>query len=110
MTSMNMNEIATAQLVELGEIPASPGKGPSLLGDNIRLLDSVPVGVSVVVGHANSTVGAVLGLKEQAVMKIDRPVDAPVDVVVNGNVVARGQLVVVDDHFGVRITEIAAAT
>lgn len=109
MTSMNKNEVAQAQLVELGEMPASGGQGAPLLGDNIRLLDSVPVGVSVVVGHASSTVGAVLGLKEQAVMKIDRAVDAPVDVVVNGNVVARGQLVVVDDHFGVRITEIAAA-
>jgi len=42
------------------------------------------------------------------VLKVDRMVDAPVDVVINGNVVARGQLVVVDDNFGVCVTEIAA--
>jgi flagellar motor switch protein FliN/FliY len=50
-----------------------------------------------------------MGLRESSVLKIDRGVDMPVDVVVNGSVVARGQLVVVDDNFGVRISEIAQA-
>lgn len=108
MTAMKKNEGAAAQLVELGELAPQGGNGPSVLGDNIGLLDGVPVAVSVMVGEARSTVGELLGLKEHAVLKIDRPVDAPVDVIVNGNVVARGQLVVVDEHFGVRITAIAA--
>jgi flagellar motor switch protein FliN/FliY len=50
-----------------------------------------------------------MGLQESSLLKIDRKADYPVDVMLNGSVVARGQLVVVDDNFGVRITEVAQA-
>lgn len=107
MTSKN--KTATTQLVELAPFPESAPSGPAILGDNLRLLDSVPVSLEVKVGQVQTTVGELMGLQAQAVLKIDRHAEQPVDVVVNGNVVARGQLVVVDDNFGVRITEIAAA-
>lgn len=98
-----------SELVELAPLaPAAPA-GAALLGGNLRLLDSVAVGLSVVVGAAHSTVGELLTLQEAAVLKLDRKADYPVDVMLNGAVVARGQLVVVDEHFGVRITEIAQA-
>ncbi|WP_177307723.1 flagellar motor switch protein FliN [Pseudoduganella namucuonensis] len=97
------------QLIELAEIQPQPPAGPAVLAGNLSLLDSVPVSVSVVVGEARTTVGDLMALRELSVLKIDRSVDCPVDVVVNGNVVARGQLVVVDDNFGVRISEIAPA-
>lgn len=100
----------TTQLVELAELPQAAPTGTALLGDNLRLLDSVQVTVSVLVGEARTTIGELMGLKEASVLKIDRHAEQPVDVVVNGNVVARGQLVVVDEQFGVRITEIAQAS
>ncbi|AKU24729.1 hypothetical protein ACZ75_06390 [Massilia sp. NR 4-1] len=93
----------------MAELGGQTPSGPAILGDNLRLLDSVPVSLEVKVGNVQTTVGELMGLKEQAVLKIDRHSEQPVDVIVNGNVVARGQLVVVDDNFGVRITEIAAA-
>jgi len=96
-----------AQLVGLSEISGLEGTGAALLGDKLSLLDSVPVSVNITVGQAHTTVGELMALKEQSLLKIDRRADMPLDVTINGNIVARGQLVVIDDSFGVRITEIA---
>jgi flagellar motor switch protein FliN/FliY len=60
------------------------------------------------VGEVQTTLGELMSLKESSILKIEKQADAPIDVLVEGNVVARGQLVVVDDNFGIRITEIAA--
>jgi len=98
-----------AQLVALPELASTGADGAALFGASTKLLDSINVRLSVVVGHASITLGELMALKESALLKVDRPVDFPVDVLVNGNVVARGQLVVVDDNFGVRVTEVAAA-
>jgi flagellar motor switch protein FliN/FliY len=101
--------VRTTELVSLAELtPAAPAGAP-LLGGKLGLLDSVQVNLSVVVGSARSTVGELMGLQESSLLKIDRKADYPVDVMLNGSVVARGQLVVVDDNFGVRITEVAQA-
>ena len=102
-------QAGVSELVELAELAAPAPSGATLLGGNLRLLDSVPVGLSVVVGAADSTVGELMSLQASSVLKLDRKADYPVDVMLNGSVVARGQLVVVDEHFGVRITEIAQA-
>jgi flagellar motor switch protein FliN/FliY len=101
--------IQSTQLIELSEFEAQTPVGKNVLAGNMGLLQGVKVNMTVVVGEANTTLGELMNLKELSVLKIDRPVDQPVDITVNGNIVARGQLVVVDDNFGVRITEIAAA-
>ncbi|HYD61592.1 MAG TPA: flagellar motor switch protein FliN [Noviherbaspirillum sp.] len=98
----------STQIIELSEIRPQTPSGSPVLGGNIGLLQGVKVKLSVVLGEAHTTLGELMDLKEASVLKIDRQVDHPVDVLVEGNVVARGQLVVVDDNFGVRITEIAA--
>lgn len=107
----NSNGAATAhtQVVQLSEFDAPVPAGPAIFGGNLGLLDSVKVSLSVMVGEAQTTVGELMGLRESSILKTDRKADYPVDIVVNGNVVARGQLVVVDDYFGVRITELAKA-
>lgn len=100
--------LVQTQPVGLPELhPRAPG-GAELVGAHSGLLDSVKVSLSVMLGDVHLTLGELMNLKESAVLKVDRMVDAPVDVVVNGNVVARGQLVVADDNFGVCVTEIAA--
>jgi flagellar motor switch protein FliN/FliY len=52
------------------------------------------------------TVGQLLAAREGQVLALDRSVDAPVDLLLEGKVVARGQLVAIDGSFGVRITEL----
>jgi flagellar motor switch protein FliN/FliY len=97
-----------AQGIELPPLAQNAGSGPALLGNSVTLLNGVSVRLSVVVGEAVTTLGELMALREASVLKVDRPVDAAVDVLVNGKVVARGQLVAVDDNFGVRITEVAS--
>jgi flagellar motor switch protein FliN/FliY len=98
---------AQAEALELGDFATRVPTGAPLLSTRADLFDSVKVQLSVVVGQAESTVGELMALQALSVLKIDRGIDCPVDVVVNGNIIARGQLVAVDDHFGVRITEVA---
>lgn len=97
------------QQIELPELEERGSSGPRLLNSRIELLDSIGVDMSIVVGQAHTTVGRLMNLKQADILKIDRSVDQAVDIVVNGSIVARGQLVVVDDSFGVQVTEVAAA-
>lgn len=99
----------TSQAVTLPELDVGTGNGAALLDAGSALLDSIEVTLSVVVGQARTTLGELMRLKEADLLTIDRKVDYPVDVIVNGNVVARGQLVAIDDAFGVRVTEVALA-
>jgi flagellar motor switch protein FliN/FliY len=112
MSSISSNDKApqgATESIELPELAARETSGPALLRPNAALLDSIDVNLTVVVGQAKTTLGKLMALKEADLLTIDRMVDTPVDIVVNGNVVARGQLVVIDDAFGVRVTEVAVA-
>lgn len=92
--------------VELSELhPHVPLGGP-LLPPRLGLFAGVKATVTVVAGSAASTVGELLSLKEGALLALDREVNAPFDVVLDGRVLARGQLVAVGDHFGLRVTEV----
>lgn len=109
-TSSNVETpVRQTQLIVLPELSADAASGPALLNANTALLDSIEVSVSVVVGQSRTTLGKLMQLKTADILTIDRKVDYPVDIVVNGNIIARGQLVVVDDAFGVRVTEVAIA-
>ncbi|MCU1490771.1 MAG: CheC, inhibitor of methylation [Acidimicrobiaceae bacterium] len=67
----------------------------------------VPLRISVQIGQTKMPIGAVLELRVGQVIELDRQVGAPVDIVANEEVVvARGEVVEVDDEYGVRITEI----
>ena len=68
-------------------------------------LGSVKVRLSVRVGGAEVSVAELMGFKEGSVVELDELVDEPLDVIIDGHVVARGVLVAVGDHFGVRISE-----
>ena len=69
------------------------------------LLD-IPVKVSVELGACEMLMREVLQLGVGSVVQLDKLADAPVDVYVNQKLIARGEVVVVEDHFGIKITEI----
>jgi flagellar motor switch protein FliN len=75
-------------------------------GDLERLRD-VPVELSVEIGRTRMTLGETLGLAPGAIVTLDRTAGEPVDLLVNGRRIARGEVVVVDDEFGVRLTEVS---
>lgn len=87
---------ARLAMPELAVTAAAPGN--PLHGIRTRL--------TVVLGSVDISVGELLGAKEQQVLRLDRTLEQPVDVMLEGQVVARGVLVAVGDDFGVRITEL----
>lgn len=94
------------QHVELEEARETEERGPSLMSD-VHPLHSVKVRLQVRVGQADMSVGELLAARENEVLVLDRTVNDPVDLTLDGKVVARGQLVAVaDGTFGLRITEL----
>jgi flagellar motor switch protein FliN/FliY len=78
---------------------------------NLDLIMRIPVAVKVVLGSATMPVANLMKLGRGAVIPLDRKVGEPVDVMVSGRVVARGEVVVIDEagtRFGVSVTEIIA--
>ena len=73
---------------------------------NLSLLMNVPLQVTVEIGSAKRKVKDILEFAQGTIIELERQAGAPVDVVVNGNLIARGDVVVIDDNFAVRITEI----
>ena len=76
--------------------------------DNITLeaVSDIPVSISVVLGKTSMQVQQLLKLGRGAVVELDRKVGEPVDILVNNRLVARGEVVVVEDKIGVTMTEI----
>ena len=76
---------------------------------DLRRLSAVPVDLSVEIGRARMSVGETLELREGSVVTLDRMAGEPVDLLVNGTPIARGEVVVIDEQFGLRITEVNGA-
>lgn len=76
---------------------------------NLEILLDVPVEVSVQLGSTHLPMRDVLNLSVGSVVQLDKVADAPVDLQVNSKLIARGEVVVVDNRFGIKITELLAA-
>ncbi len=87
-----------------GALGASGSPCPDENG--LEILMDIPLEVSVELGRVKMQVRDVVELGAGSIVEIDKAAGEPVDVLVNGRLVARGEVVVIDDNFGVRITEI----
>lgn len=74
--------------------------------DNLKLLMGVPLDVTVEIGSAKRKVKDILDFSQGTIIELERQAGAPVDIIVNGNLIAKGDVVVIEDNFAVRITEI----
>lgn len=74
---------------------------------NLAVLMDVPVNLSVVLGRAQLPMRDVLQFTVGSVVQVDQPANAPVDLFVNHKLVARGEIVVIDNRFALKITELA---
>jgi len=75
---------------------------------NLDLLMNVSLAVSAELGRCTMRVSDVLKLGKGSIVELDRLAGGPVDVLVNNRLVARGEVVAVDDRFGIRVTEVVA--
>ena len=75
-------------------------------GENIGLIMDVPLEVTVELGRTKRTISEILNFAPGTIIELDRIAGEPIDVLVNGKFVARGEVVVIEESFGVRVTEI----
>lgn len=73
---------------------------------DLRRISGIPMELSVEIGRTNMTVGETLALRAGSIVMLDRFAGEPVDLLVNGTPIATGEVVVVDDKFGLRISRI----
>ncbi len=102
-----------ADTVEYEEFEAAQGSGsaPATAGvaegaPDISRLSEIPMELSVEIGRTRTTVGEALELRVGSIVALGRQAGEPVDLLVNGSPIARGEVVVVDERYGLRITEI----
>ena len=97
----------TAHVIALSELhdTASPSS-PAAIPRGRHPLHRVKAQLDVCVGRMELTIGELMSAKEHSVYPLDRRVDEPVDLILEGQVVARGELVAMGDNFAIRITEL----
>ncbi len=87
-------------------LAAQPPAATRAVPANLDLVLDVPVSLSVELGTTQLPMKDVLELDEGSVITLDKEADAPVELFINGRLIARGEVVVVEDRFGIRITEL----
>jgi flagellar motor switch protein FliN/FliY len=98
--------VSRAQFGELG----ADGRAATAPGDmSLDLIMDVAVNVALEVGRTNISVRELLQLTPGTIVELDRLAGEPLDVLVNGIKVARGEVVVVNDKFGIRVTDVVPA-
>ena len=78
-------------------------------GRNYRLLADIPLRLSVEVGSTSLKLSELMGLSEGSVVELDRQANELLDILVNGTLVARGEVVTVGGKFGIRVVDVVAA-
>ena len=73
---------------------------------NLDLIMDVPLDFSVVLGKSKKTIKDVLSLNTGSVVELDKMTDEPLEIYVNGKLIAKGEVVVINESFGIRITNI----
>lgn len=94
----------TAPLKDL-QADARPGGGGEI---NIDALMEVPVTLSVEIGRTRMPIKQLVSLNQGSVVELEREVDQPLDLLVNGTLIARGEVVVMDGQFGLRLVDIVS--
>lgn len=82
------------------------GTEPDGRSMNINMLADVSLRVTVEVGSASLTLASLLELAEGSVLELDQQANDPLDLLVNGTLIARGEIVEISGRFGIRITEV----
>lgn len=106
---MYQQQPVNVKSVQLHQFAVPEGQAQQLTGeqqDNLNLLMGVPLDISIELGKASKKVKEILEFTQGTIIELDKQAGAPVDIIVNGHLIARGDVVVIDDNFAVRVTEI----
>ena len=100
-------DVQPAPMEELEDdsVPADPPEGESMAPELDVILD-IPVMISMEVGNTKIAIRNLLQLNQGSVIELDRLAGEPLDVLVNGTLIAHGEVVMVNDKFGIRLTDV----
>lgn len=102
---MASDDLALEEFSSLSGLPPLEDSGEKSAADLATVFD-VPVNISAVLGKSHMSVAQLLKLNKGSVLELDRKVGEAIDIFVNNRLIARGEVVVVDDRLGVTMTEI----
>jgi flagellar motor switch protein FliN/FliY len=107
MRNINVQDRMSTQVqnVQFGSFSEGTGLDAQSSG-NINLLMDVTMDLTVELGRTKRSIKYILSMGEGTVLELDKLAGEPVDILVNGKLIARGEVVVIDENFGVRVTEI----
>jgi flagellar motor switch protein FliN len=102
MAGMNPPNVQPVQFASLNMATAAPESG------NIGLIMDVYMEMTVELGRTRKLIKEILGMGEGTIIELDKLAGEPVDILVNHKLIAKGEVVVIDENFGVRVTEIVS--
>ena len=99
---MNKTSVSPIDLPETDSAPI----GSNLLNKDLHLVGHVPITLTALIGSVSITIEQLFALKQGEVLSMNESLDAPITLLLNDKPVARGELVAVEENFGIRITEL----
>jgi len=108
-TQVPLPDLNAADTPAVGDIAYSEDENAARIAADLEAVFDVPVQVSAVLGRSKMDVGELLRLGPGTVLELDRRVGEAIDIYVNNRLVARGEVVLVEDKLGVTMTEIIKA-
>jgi flagellar motor switch protein FliN/FliY len=106
MANMGMGMPANVQSVQFPNL--NPARGAPQETGNISLIMDVSMEMTVELGRTRKLIKDILGMGEGTIIELDKLAGEPVDILVNHKLIAKGEVVVIDENFGVRVTEIVS--
>lgn len=111
---LGMNSVANSQTVQVQPVTFSEFEPVHRLDEkeanNLSMLLDIPLQVTVELGRTNRSVKEILELSSGSIIELDKLAGEPVDILVNNRLIAKGEVVVIDENFGVRVTDIISKT
>ncbi|ACJ28313.1 MULTISPECIES: flagellar motor switch protein FliN [Shewanella] len=108
--AMAEQAIEEAQAVELDEFSSDAAPLSEEEASKLDAIMDIPVTISMEVGRSFINIRNLLQLNQGSVVELDRVAGEPLDVMVNGTLIAHGEVVVVNDKFGIRLTDVISQT
>ncbi|MCL1057844.1 flagellar motor switch protein FliN [Shewanella sp. Choline-02u-19] len=108
--AMAEQAIEEAQAVELDEFSSDAAHFSQEEASKLDAIMDIPVTISMEVGRSFINIRNLLQLNQGSVVELDRIAGEPLDVMVNGTLIAHGEVVVVNDKFGIRLTDVISQT
>ena len=100
-----VEQVAPAQFANFAGTSAGPNRSPAATND-IGMIMDIPVQLTVELGRTRSPIKNILQLGQGSVVELEALAGEPMDVLVNGYLIAQGEVVVVNEKFGIRLTDI----